>query len=69
MRNRRFNETFIRRAIICSLAIFFISAVQMVRLNSEEQQQLQKQLISFQQQQTINFQRRKLLGILPECKM
>ncbi|VDM19287.1 unnamed protein product [Wuchereria bancrofti] len=69
MRNRRFNETFIRRAIICSLAIFFISAVQMVRLNSEEQQQLQKQLISFQQQQTINFQRRKLLGILPECKI
>lgn len=41
----------------------------MVRLNSEEQQQLQKQLISFQQQQTINFQRRKLLGILPECKI
>ncbi|VIO96087.1 Uncharacterized protein BM_BM3830 [Brugia malayi] len=69
MRNRRFNETFIRRAIICSLAIFFISAIQMVRLNSEEQQQLQKQLISFQQQQTINFQRRKLLGILPECKI
>ncbi|KAK6106012.1 putative integral membrane protein [Brugia pahangi] len=29
MRNRRFNETFIRRAIICSLAIFFISAIQM----------------------------------------
>ncbi|VDO60912.1 unnamed protein product, partial [Onchocerca flexuosa] len=51
MRNRRFNESFIRRAIICSLAIFLISAIQVIRLNSEEQQQLQKRLISLQQQQ------------------
>uniref|UniRef100_A0A1I7VES5 Na_Ca_ex domain-containing protein n=1 Tax=Loa loa TaxID=7209 RepID=A0A1I7VES5_LOALO len=69
MRNRRFNETFIRRAIICSLAIFLVSAIQMVRLSSEEQEQVQKQLISLQQQQTINFQQRKLLGILPECRI
>ncbi|VBB35000.1 unnamed protein product, partial [Acanthocheilonema viteae] len=67
MRNRRFNELFIRRAIICSLAIFLISAIQMVRLSSKEQQQ--KQFVSLQQQQIINFQRRKLLGILPECKI
>uniref|UniRef100_A0A183HNM2 Transcriptional regulator n=1 Tax=Onchocerca flexuosa TaxID=387005 RepID=A0A183HNM2_9BILA len=46
-----------------------ISAIQVIRLNSEEQQQLQKRLISLQQQQSKNFQRRKLLGILPECKM
>ncbi|MCP9263495.1 Sodium/potassium/calcium exchanger Nckx30C [Dirofilaria immitis] len=69
MRNRRFNESFIRRAIICSLAIFLISAIQMIRLNSEEQQKLQKQFVSFQQQEMINFQRRKLLGILPKCKI
>ncbi|VDK85096.1 unnamed protein product [Onchocerca ochengi] len=72
MRNRRFNESFIRRAIICSLVIFLISAIQMIRLNSEEQQQLSKQLITLQQQQqqqSKNFQRRKLLSILPECKI
>uniref|UniRef100_A0A0R3RQD1 Sodium/calcium exchanger membrane region domain-containing protein n=1 Tax=Elaeophora elaphi TaxID=1147741 RepID=A0A0R3RQD1_9BILA len=69
MRNCCFNESFIRRAIICSLAIFMVSAIQMVRLSSEEQQQLQKQLVPIQQQQIINFQRRKLLGILPQCKM
>lgn len=63
MRNHRFNEAFIRRAIICSLVIFLISAIQIVRLSSKEQQQLPPQ------QQTLNFQRRKLLGILPECKM
>ncbi|VDM91755.1 unnamed protein product [Litomosoides sigmodontis] len=61
MRNYRFNESFIRRAIICSLVIFLMSAVQIVRLSSREHQQLQ--------QETLNFQRRKLLGILPECKI
>ncbi|CAG9536629.1 unnamed protein product [Cercopithifilaria johnstoni] len=66
---RRFNESFIRRAVICSLAIFLVSATQMIRLSSKEQQKLQKQFIPLPQQQTLNFQRRKLLGILPECKI
>ncbi|VDN04172.1 unnamed protein product [Thelazia callipaeda] len=63
MKDQRFNESFIRRAVICLLAIFLISAIQIFQLSSDEQFH-QKLLLSHQRKIVTNFQRRKLLGFL-----